>query len=320
MPPTVTVIIPTYNRARFISAAIDSVVSQTFQDFELIVVDDGSTDDTVAIVNGYGNPRIRVLACAHEGLCRALNTALRHAQGQFIARLDSDDIWLPTFLATMITRLREAPHTDVVYAVARAMDEEGRPLSALRGSPLRYPADAFCSLLYRDVTCNIAVVATKRCLEAVGGFDETMRWNEDWDVWLRVAMHHRFTFIDQVVAQYREHADSMTREHGVQVAEQRGRVLEKAFALDGLSPRAQALRPIAYRNLYFDLGFAHLARRQYRAAASTFRRAVQVSRAPVSSVVRLGYCTALFYGGNRPSMVALQRMVARVHRNLRTRA
>jgi glycosyltransferase involved in cell wall biosynthesis len=126
-PPQVTVIIPTFNRARYLTEAIQSVLGQTFPDYELIVVDDGSTDGTAAVLEGFGDSRLRVLRQENHGISAAMNAGLRAAQGEYIARLDSDDVWFPNLLAYETRVLDSRPDIGVVYARAQAMSANGTP-------------------------------------------------------------------------------------------------------------------------------------------------------------------------------------------------
>ena len=151
---SVSVIIPTHNRARYLSEAIRSVLVQTFTDFELIIVDDGSTDETEELVRSFSDRRIRYLWQSHQGISAARNAAIRSARGLYVAHLDSDDIWLPNILGVEVAAFCD-PGIGVVYSRAQALDQTGRPLPILVGIPQRYPADSLLSLLYSNVTAAI---------------------------------------------------------------------------------------------------------------------------------------------------------------------
>src|SRR5207247_1570481 len=167
--PAVTVIMPVYDRERFVCEAIASVLAQTFSDLELIVVDDGSTDGTAAAVAAVEDPRLRYVAQPHRGVAAAMNTGLRSARGRYVARLDSDDVWLPDLLATQVAVLESRPEIDVVYARAQGMEADGTLTTHVWGIAPRWPADALRSQLHGDFTCNITTVARRACLERAGG-------------------------------------------------------------------------------------------------------------------------------------------------------
>src|SRR5262245_59564990 len=208
--PKVTVIIPTFNRARYLAEAIGSVLGQTFADYELIVVDDGSTDETSAVLAGFGDSRLRVLRQENRGISAAMNIGLQAARGEYVARLDSDDVWFADLLERETAVLDSRPDVGVVYAKAQVMSENGAPREHYVGLPLRYPDDALLSLAWVDATCNITVLARRSCFDSVGPYDETFRTHEDWDMWLRMARNHRFVFLNLTQARFREHDGGIT--------------------------------------------------------------------------------------------------------------
>lgn len=126
--PAVTVVIPTYDRARYLGEAIRSVLDQVFADFEVLVVDDGSADDTAGMVHAIRDARLQYLRRPHRGIGAALNAGLRGARGRYVARLDSDDVWLPAMLETLVPVLDARPEVGVAYARGQAMDQQGSPL------------------------------------------------------------------------------------------------------------------------------------------------------------------------------------------------
>jgi glycosyltransferase involved in cell wall biosynthesis len=208
--PTVSVVLPTYDRAEYLGAAVESVLAQTFGDLELIVVDDGSTDGTDRVLAGITDPRLRVVRRPHTGCAAALNAGLAAARGRHIARNDSDVVWSPVLLAELVPLLDGRPELGMVYARCDGMHADGTPSGATRGGPLRYPDDAFSSLLYANYTPSIATVFRRTCLERVGVYDENLTYAEDWDFALRIARHFPVVFVDRVLARIREHPGNAT--------------------------------------------------------------------------------------------------------------
>ncbi len=289
-PPKVTVIIPTYNRARYLGEAIGSVLAQTFADFELIVVDDGSTDDTPALLAETSDPRLHRLRQDHRGVSAALNTGIRASQGVYIARLDSDDVWRPDMLHTLSAVLDTRPEISVVYGIGQAMDAGGRLLRPTRGMPLRFRDDALRSMLYEDCTCSITTVARRSCFDRVGWYDESLPPNEDWDMSLRMAQHYRFAFVDRVLAYYRRHDDNMTARRSMQfrtALQTRTKPLDKFFSQPDLSLEAAAMRPVAYENVHLYCGLLWLRVRDLGNAGRELGRALRVARNPLRTVVRI---------------------------------
>jgi glycosyltransferase involved in cell wall biosynthesis len=308
MPPKVAVIIPTYNRAHYLRAAVDSVLAQSYDDFELIVVDDGSTDHTASLLRASSDARLRLLQQAHGGISAALNGGLRAACGTYIARLDSDDVWLPDLLETLVAVLDARPDIGVAYGKGQAIDASGKPLPHFNGMPLRFPADSLRSMLYDDFTCNIATLARRSCFSRAGWYDESLCANEDWDMWLRVARYERFAFVDRVLAHYRWHADNLTGPRSPlfrTVLETRTAPLDKFFSRPDVPAAAAAMRAIAYENVHLFCGLRWLHARAPGRAAGAFRAALRVSEAPLRTTVRIGWfalttqCLGRFACGRR---------------------
>src|SRR6185369_17057737 len=231
--PTVSVLLPTYDRAEYLGAAIESVLGQTFGDLELIVVDDGSTDGTERVLASITDPRLRVIRRPHAGCAAALNAGLAVARGRHIARNDSDDVWLPELLAELVPLLDARPELGMVYARCDGMHADGAPSGATRGGPLRYPDDAFSSLLYANYTPSIATIYRRTCLERVGDYDEGLTYAEDWDLALRVARHFPVAFVDRMLARIREHPGNATALNSATLRKRTSElavVLDKAFA------------------------------------------------------------------------------------------
>ena len=271
---------PVYNRARFVQAAIDSVLVQTMPDLELLVVDDGSTDDSVACIAAVADPRLRLLRRPHAGISATMNAGLTAARGEYVARLDSDDLWRPELLAVLVPLLDARPDAAAVSARALCITADGTPTAHHLGMPPHQPDDSLSSLLWDDFTCNIATLARRACLERAGGYDESLAVSEDWDLWLRVARQGPILFDDRVLAFVRWHDDNITGIHSPlfrRMLDERARVLDKQFADPNLPAHAAALRAQAYGNVHLASGLRWLVARDVRAAARAFGRALAAS-------------------------------------------
>lgn len=185
--PKVSIILPTYNRERFVGEAIESVLAQNFTDFELIVVDDGSTDQTASRVTQIGDPRLIYVFQKNKGRSNARNRALSIARGDYIAFLDSDDAYLPGKLALQIAYMDDHPSVGMIYTSARCIDEDGNEVDA------RYIASVSGRIytqiaFFKPVTITLPTVMVRTDLFAhVGGFDERMHRFEDTDMWRRLS-------------------------------------------------------------------------------------------------------------------------------------
>jgi glycosyltransferase involved in cell wall biosynthesis len=203
---------PAYNVEPFIGEAIDSVLAQTYADYELLIVDDGATDGTrlVAQRAAAQDRRIQLIVQENRGLPAARNTALRHSRGAYIALLDSDDIWSPGFLAAQMAILQARPDIDVVTGNAWTLGSHEHGLPA-RPTPDPRPAPNLYTILGDEFSVFIMSVFRRRVYEAIGGFDELLRTNEDFDFWLRAALAG-FTFArnDTPLGHYRRRDDSLS--------------------------------------------------------------------------------------------------------------
>jgi glycosyltransferase involved in cell wall biosynthesis len=204
---------PAFNVERYIAEAIDSVLAQTYTDWELVIVNDGSTDGTLAIVERYRDrfpDRIVLIAHENRGLAGARNSALAAARGEFLALLDSDDAWWPTFLEAQLAILRARPGIAVVTgnAIARGGRDDGRPA---RPSPDPRPDPGLIDILTDETAVFIMSVFRRTVVETIGGYDEQFRTNEDYDFWIRTAAAgFRFARNSTPLAFYRRHAASLS--------------------------------------------------------------------------------------------------------------
>lgn len=214
--PRVDVIIPAYNAARYLPAAIESVITQTFTDWRILLVDDGSTDDTAEIVAPFLDrlgSRISYIKQDNRGLPAARNTAVQASTSEFLALLDADDLWMPCRLSESVKILEERPQAGLSYGQVAVIDPEGRTLRTFEGNP-RHAEGRIASYIYmREITLPCPSMTFRRsCIDEVGYFDETMRATEDRDLWLRIALRHEVAFVPKMLASYRVSPNSMSND------------------------------------------------------------------------------------------------------------
>lgn len=213
MNPAVSVITPAYNVEGYIGRAIDSVLAQTYQDFEIVVVDDGSTDGTPRVLERYASAhpgRVRILTQANSGPSAARNRAFREARGRLFAFLDSDDEWLPSFLAEQMQILGAHPDVAVVTgnAIVRGGAGDGRPA---RPFPDPRPEPNLAEILRDENAVFIMAVFRRDVVDRIGGFDESLITNEDYDFWIRAARAgFRFARNDRPLGYYRRLTNSLS--------------------------------------------------------------------------------------------------------------
>lgn len=271
--PAVSIIIPAYNQGRYLGAAVRSALAQTWPDYEIIIIDDGSTDNTPEVIAGFTDPRIRCVRQENRGLSAARNAGLRHAVGELVSFLDSDDLFLPDKLSALIGALRAQPDVGLIAGQAIVIDEHGQPTGRVFNTPP--PQDGAQLLIWNPLHVG-SVLARRVWLDRAGPFDETLRSYEDWDMWLRLARAGcRFGWVDQPVSLYRFHRGQMTR-NAAQMTRATFAVLDKVFGDPGLPPDWAALRERAYAH-------AHLRAAAQASQAGDFDGA----RAALDQAVRL---------------------------------
>ena len=243
--PEVSVVLPTFNRLQYLRPAIDSVFTQTFTDWELIVADDGSEGETAAYIAALADPpRVKVLRLAHTGNPGAVrNAAWRAARGEYIAFLDSDDVWLPTKLALQVASLRAHPERGWSHTAFAVIDESGELLCGARSR--WWPAAEgwiLESLIKMETVIAIpSVLVRRQLLEQVGGFDPKQRMCEDYDLWLRLAAVSEIDGVRDTLLHVRTHREHFHSDSIV--FEDRGRALEKILALSS----DRSLRSVLHR-------------------------------------------------------------------------
>jgi glycosyltransferase involved in cell wall biosynthesis len=253
MRPTVSVVIATYNHGRFLSAAIASVLAGTFADFEIIVVDDGSSDDTAEVIFPYlADRRLRYYRKAHQGLSAARNLGIRFAQAPLLAFLDADDLWLPEKLEKQLALFRRDPGLGVVYARRLLIDEEGEPIDCQ--DPQLYRGHILPEIFRRNFVCFSSAVVRAAVFRKVGLFDEELPLAMDYDFWLRAAREFRFDYVDRPLIKYRTGHASLSQ-----------RIEERLAMVDGIMRRfldrqggRKLVKPLVVRQARAEL-FYHMS-------------------------------------------------------------
>lgn len=209
MLPLVSVIIPTYNRRSLIGEAVESVLGQSFRDFELIVVDDGSTDGTAKELAKYG-ARLRLSCQQRRGVSAARNLGVREARGRLLAFLDSDDLWRPEKLAVQTAFMEQHPQWQICQTEEIWLSNGARVNPRLIHK--KPDGDIFLRSLELCLVSPSAVMMTRALFEATGGFDDALPVCEDYDLWLRIAVDHHVALIaEPLVIKRGGHADQLSR-------------------------------------------------------------------------------------------------------------
>ena len=216
--PTVSVVMAAKNYARFLPAAVESVLAQTVGDWELLVVDDGSADHTPEAVRPFlRDSRVRYFRSDRLGQPRAKNLGIGLSRGAFVAFLDADDAWHPTKLEKQLAVFRENPAVGVVFCRRSLIDEEGRPLPARPSSPP--PRGRVLNEMFvQNFVCFSSVVVRREVFAHVGRFDPQWDLAIDYDLWLRVAKHHEFDYVNEELVLYRTGHGNLSKKVSDRVA------------------------------------------------------------------------------------------------------
>ncbi len=212
----VSIIIPCYNAERFVVETTESVLRQTFTDWEIVFVDDGSTDRTVAIIKGYAErypQKIKYLQQKNSGSATARNTGIKNSTGELIAFLDADDVWAPDKLEKQIAFMRSSPDTDLTYTNAMVISETGKDLWAyVKTYEFGYrPEEMYVRLLLRNFIPLSSIVVKRAILDEVGSFDASVWSSEDSDLLLRVSKKFRIQYFNETLVKYRVSATNKSQ-------------------------------------------------------------------------------------------------------------
>lgn len=270
--PLVSVIIPTYNSAKYIEEALRSVFNQTFQDFEIIVIDDGSTDNTGKILEKY-NQIIRYICQANGGPSSARNTGIRQAKGKFIAFLDADDLWLPTKLEKQIALFNCNSNLGMVTTGACSFDDKG---------VFGYSTNKRATLMNGNIARNIflhsnigtpTVLVKKEVFDKIGLFEENIRQGEDDNMWIRIAANYDVELIDEALIQVRNHPTRMTFNRAELVANVQASIeLLKTKYGEKVKNSIESAIPIKIAFLQFAIGYGLYESGNYRDARRAFAK------------------------------------------------
>jgi len=240
--PLVSILTPAYNSAAYIAETVESALKQTCADFELLIVDDGSADETLDIARAFAeaDPRVKSFASRHGGLSSARNVGLQHARGQFLALLDSDDVWDPSYLSKQLTLLHQHPEIAIVSAnvVSRGGPFDGIPFWPITAGTHELRTH---EPIAQEGAVSVFAVFRRAVIDRIGGFDPTFTTNEDYEFWLR-AMNAGFRVLQNraILGRYRRRPDSLSSDD-VRMLNGIIAVLESAGRMEGRLEAHRAL-------------------------------------------------------------------------------
>jgi glycosyltransferase involved in cell wall biosynthesis len=272
--PEVSVVIPTYNTAHYLGEAIDSVLIQSFRDIDILVIDDGSTDETEALMCRYGPP-VRYIRQPNGGVAAARNRGIAEARGRYVAFLDADDVWQPQKLERQLAALaKQHSNARICYTAFIAVTTDLIPLG-------KHPSQRSGTVLEDLLTLgNVVgtpstVLVERTLMTEEGGFDPALSQCADWDLWVRLAAVTDFAYVDEPLVGYRQHGNNMSRNAPL-LEQDSVRVLEKGFAMPQLPASLRARRALAFARNYMVLAGSYFHAGRYRDFLRCATRAIEL--------------------------------------------
>ena len=287
MNPLVSVIIPTYNSGHFVSAAIQSALAQTYQPLEVIVVDDGSTDDTKERISAWEGS-IHYVRQPNRGPAAARNRGITLARGDLIAFLDADDVWLPQKLQKQVELLRHRPEAGMVHSALYYWNEGTDNREVRNDSHSEKHGHCYQSFFDRCGVTPSTIIVRREVLARIGGFDESIRRpsTEDYDLCFRIARYYELAYIDEPLILYRLHAANGSKNTAT-LLESQLYVLEKALSADPDLARMLGRRAVNSRvfHLLFSLGYCADDSANHRKALRVLQSGIGLSPPPYLHLV-----------------------------------
>lgn len=250
----VSVIIPAYNAMTYLPETMESVLRQTFSSFEVLIVDDGSSDGIGQWASQITDPRVKLISQKNQGVSAARNIGITHSQGEYIAFLDADDLWKPTKLEKQVQCLEDNPAVGLVITWEVFVDEQGNPT----GEPKTfYPeGDVFKQMIEKClIHCGSTPMVRRICFDSVGVFDRDLRYGEDWNMWTRIASRYPFAVVKEPLVYYRQHHTNTSKNCQL-LGEEINKTIEKTF--QSIPHELMYLKGRAYGNVSLYIAWKFL--------------------------------------------------------------
>jgi len=270
--PTVSVVIPTYNFGRYLPEAIESILQQTYRDFEIIVIDDGSTDDTKNIIQKY-LPSVRYVRQENGGPSKARNTGIMMSKGKYIAFLDADDIWLPTKLEKQIAHFQRNPECYFVFTENCSFDDNGIYLEKMGKQEKLMKGNLLENIFLKSSVATPTVMVKSEVFESVGLFDESLRVAQDDNMWLRIVGSFKAGLLDEVLVKVRR---SRKKEEFCIWVIKHLQLIEEKYP--NLKSQLRRAIPYKYSLAYLDWGYYYFEKMELERARALFKQALQYNK------------------------------------------
>ena len=269
VPGLVSVIVPVYNREKMVGKTLDSILCQSYSPVEIVAVNDGSTDGSLAVLSDYARRhpgKILVLDQLNSGQVRARNKGIVAARGEYIAFLDSDDTWERDKLSLQIPLLKG--NVGLVYCGINEMDPNGlKTCTVLPELGMR--GDIYRSLLVRNRMTGGSVVVARMALDRVGCFDEGFSAAENWDLWIRISRQYQVDYVNEALVNYLKHSGNMSQD-SARMAQGAWSILRKHLPVKPTEESLESSYREAYANYYYSLGVQYFGKNEYKDARKMF--------------------------------------------------
>lgn len=232
---SISIIMAVYNAEKYLTESIRSVLAQSYEDYEFIIVDDGSTDNSLSIIKRFAenNTKINYYKIPHSGLAKALNIGCEKSKNTYIARIDADDIWMPEKLEIQVDFLRRHPEIALLGSSVTCINQNGHIIYCKgfnNGNELRHE-EILNKLLRYNVFCHSSVIFKRETFEKVGKYDESFFSSMDYDLWIKIAKQHQTFILSNKLTQYRISDDMMSRQYKKIQLQESVKIHKKAFKL-----------------------------------------------------------------------------------------
>jgi len=273
MAPIVSVVIPSYNAMKFLPATLSSVLQQTFTDFEILIINDGSKDNINDWFTTISDSRVKLISQENKGVASARNTGILNSQGKYIAFLDADDVWVPTKLEKQFRCLEDNSEIGLVDTLVFFVDAEGEKL--FTAGSIYKSGNVYEKILVTNlVPCGSTAMVRRLCFDRIGVFDESLKACEDWHMWVRIASQYNFQVIEEPLVHYRQHSSNVS--NSVDLTLKNGtQAIESIYS--GVPPHLQYKKKECYGKLNYNLALkSYTDNRNYKQALYFCLRVLQI--------------------------------------------
>jgi len=281
--PLVSVIMPTFNRRDYLGEAVDSVISQSIGNWEWLIIDDGSSEDTEEFLrSSYSDSRISYYKQQNQGQSAARNKGISHSRGNFICFLDSDNRWYPNKLVRQLDEIQNNPDVDIVYGDSYIIDGTGEIVS--RRNIARYSGYITAKLLVDNFISMNTTMTRSPVIKKIGGFNTSNRWDEDYELWLSVSINSRFLYIPEYFGEYRIMGNQISDDKESRIQANEKLILQ--FVSRNPNVVSKKEKKLALSKFYHR--WAYLARSEKRHKDATGHYLHSLSLAPLTARAYLG--------------------------------